>query len=139
MFTNSVTLFNFDEESNKYYKTLLKNVELQSTYQANFTVDSTIDGDVSLLIVNYYLDGVEKKPTSILNKSFRTPKVWKNIANKENYFTFEAGRDFFAKGDYTLLNIINYEQFKHSHDDVFMIHSVKDFEDDLKHWEIMGY
>lgn len=138
MFTNSITLFNFDEENNKYYKTLFKNVELQSTYQANFTVDSTIDSDVSLLIVNYYLNGVEKQPVYV-NKTFRTPKVWNNIEGKENYFTFECGRDFFAKGDYTLLNITSYEQFKHSHDDVFMIHQVKDFEDDLKHWEILGY
>ena len=138
MFTNSVTLFNYDEKNNRYYKTLFRNVELQSTYQSNFNVDSTIDSDVSLLIVNYYLDGEDKKPISV-SKSFRTPKVWDSTEDKNSYFTFETGRDFFAKGDYTLLNITSYEQFKHSHDDVFMIHQVKDFEDDLKHWEILGY
>lgn len=138
MFTNSVTLFNYDETNDKYYKTLFKNVELQVTYQSNFTVDSTVDGDISLLIVNYYMVGVEKKPVYV-NKSFKSPKIWENSNNKSNCFTFECGRDFFAKGDYTLFDITNYEQFKHSHDDVFMIHQVKDFEDDLKHWEIMGY
>lgn len=74
-----------------------------------------------------------------VNKVFKTPKEWNNLENKTNYFTFETGRDFFAKGDFTLLEISSYEQFKHSHDDVFMINAVKDFEDDLKHWEITGY
>lgn len=34
---------------------------------------------------------------------------------------------------------VEYETFKNQNDEVFFIHDVKDFEDDLKHWEIEGY
>jgi hypothetical protein len=60
--------------------------------------------------------------------------------DKSEYFTLKPGEhDFFVKGDYTGKSNVNYENFKNSHDDVFLICSVKDFEYDLKHWEIMGY
>lgn len=138
MFRNTVTLFNYDEEKDEYIKTLFENVELQSKTRIDFNVDRTEDEDTSLLIIKYYITGIDKKVIGI-NKSYKTPKEWSKLAEKKNNFTFEAGRDFYAKGDYTLLNITSYEQFKHTHDDVFMINEIRDYEDDLKHWEIIGY
>ena len=138
MFLNTVTLFNYDETNNFYYFTLLTNVELQSHYKTNFTDESTVDNDLTLLIVKYQVESGSKKVQGT-EKSFLTPKVWENTQDKSNVFTIQPSRDFFAKGDFTGLSDIDYEELKNTHDDVFFIQSLKDFEDDLKHFEILGH
>lgn len=138
MFSNKVTLFNYDETNNFYYSTLLTNVELQSNYRTNFTDESTVDNDLTLLIVKYRVENGTKKVQGT-EKSFLTPKVWESTQDKSGVFTIQSGRDFFVKGDLTNLNDIDYEELKNTYDDVFFIQSVKDFEDDLKHFEILGY
>ena len=137
MFNNNITLFNFDEKSNKYYKTFLPNVELQSNFRTRFTNDSTFDEDVSLLIIKYLIKNSEKIAFGT-KKCFKTPKIWENLESKEEFFTFQEGKDFFVKGQ--LLNEnLNYEELKNSQDGVFFVHSIKDFEDELSHWEVLGY
>lgn len=136
MFKNVVSLFNFDESNNEYHLTILENVELQSNYRTRFTNDSTLDDDVSLLIIKYSIVGSDKKISS--GKVFKTPKIWEKLENKSDFFTFQTGSDFFMKGRFEK-QIADYESLKNSYDDVFFIHSVKDFEDDLKHWEVTGY
>lgn len=136
MFKNVVSLFNFDESNNEYYLTILENVELQSNYRTRFTNDSTLDDDVSLLIIKYSIVDSDKKISS--GKVFKTPKIWEKLENKSDFFTFQPGSDFFMKGRFEK-QISDYEALKNSYDDVFFIHSVKDFEDDLKHWEVTGY
>ena len=136
MFNNNITLFNFDEKSNKYYKTFLPNVELQSNFRTRFTNDSTLDDDVSLLIISYFLVNSDKKIST--GKIFKTPKIWENLESKEESFTFQEGKDFFVKGKLLDENL-NYEELKNSQDGVFFVHSVKDFEDELNHWEVLGY
>lgn len=78
MFNNNITLFNFDEKSNKYYKTFLPNVELQSNFRTRFTNDSTLDDDVSLLIIKYLIKNSEKIAFGT-EKCFKTPKIWENF------------------------------------------------------------
>lgn len=136
MFKNVVSLFNFDESNNEYHLTILENVELQSNYRTRFTNDSTFDDDVSLLIIKYSIVGSDKKISS--GKVFKTPKIWNNLENKSGFFTFQTGSDFFMKERFEK-QISDYESLKNSYDDIFFIHSVKDFEDDLKHWEVVGY
>lgn len=140
MFNATVTLFNFDEPNDTYYPTLITSTELQPNYRAKFDYNRTEDTDTALLIVKYLISGGEKQ-TYGNTKSFRTPKLWTSLSetDKQKYFTFRSGRDFFAKGDFTAVTDIDYEVFKDAHDGVFFIHEVKDFEDDLKHWEITGY
>ena len=147
MFNINITLFNFDEKSNKYYKTFLPNVELQSNFRTRFTNDSTLDDDVSLLIIKYLIKNSEKISFGT-EKCFKTPKIWENLESKEEFFTFQEGKDFFVKGklleqienlDFTVSENLNYEELKNSQDGVFFVHSVKDFEDELSHWEVLGY
>ena len=137
MFNNNITLFNFDEKSNKYYKTFLPNVELQSNFRTRFTNDSTLDDDASLLIIKYLIKNSEKIAFRT-EKCFKTPKIWENLESKEEFFTFQEGKDFFVKGKLLDENL-NYEELKNSQDGVFFVHSVKDFEDELSHWEVLGY
>ena len=138
MFSNTVTLFNYDETNNSYYSTLITNVELQSNYRASFTDESTVDNDLTLLIVKYQVENGSKKVPGT-EKSFLTPKVWESTQDKSDVFTIQPGRDFFAKGDLTGISDIDYEELKNTYDDVFFIQSLKDFEDDLKHFEILGH
>lgn len=137
MFSSKVTLFNYSESENMYYKTFLENVEFQPYYKTSFDGDFAKDEDSSLLIVNYCIDSGSKKPFGS-ERVFKTPKIWETLENKGDFFTLRPGFDFFVKGDFTEVNS-GYEDLKNSYDDVFFIQSVKDFEDDLKHWEIMGY
>ena len=143
MFRNAVTLFNYDEEENIYYPTLLESVELQPNYRTEFTDDGTRSKDLALLIVRYDKDSSGKfifESSKI--KYFTNPKLWNDFTtdNKSTYFTLKPGEyDFFIKGDYTSETDVNYEVFKNTYDEIFLIHGVKDFEDDLKHWEIEGY
>ncbi|MCK9544314.1 MAG: hypothetical protein M0R03_20025 [Novosphingobium sp.] len=140
MFSSTVTVFNYDEPTDKFYPTLFTGVEFQPDYKINFTNNSTQDMDMSLLIIMYYIDG-----NNVLsygnNKPYKPPKAWENLktACKSKYFTFQTGRDFFVLGDYTSSTNADYELFKTEHDDVFFINSIKNFRDELKHFEIMGY
>lgn len=117
MFNNNITLFNFDEKSNKYYKTFLPNVELQSNFRTRFTNDSTLDDDVSLLIIKYLIKNSEKIAFGT-EKCFKSPKIWENLESKEESFTFQEGKDFFVKGKLLDENL-NYEELKNSQDGVF--------------------
>lgn len=140
MFRNEVTLFNYSEIENKYYPTLFENVEIQPKYKTLFTPESVQDSDSVLLLVKFQKDGfgkfVFKENGS--PKYFLSPKGFNTIENKSEYFTLQNSYDFFVKGDFSNETEVIYEDFKNSHDEVFLIHSVKDFEDDLKHWEIEG-
>lgn len=140
MFNSTVTLFNYDEEANGYYFTLLENVEFQPSYQTSFENSSTNDEDSCLLVIRYFKEGVNKKVFGT-KKIFKAPKEWSNMTplDKEKHFTLRIGRDFFIKGDYTGTKDINYEGIKDTSDGVFFIHRVKDFEDELSHFEVVGY
>lgn len=138
MFGGVVTLFNHDEETGEYYPALFTNVEFQAHYRTSFSDNSTRDGDFCLLIVKYFKIG-EIKRVCGTTKSFMTPKLWQENQNKKDYFTFKEGRDFFVKGDYSNVENVDYEIFKGSTDGVFFIHGVKDFDDELSHFEVMGY
>ena len=86
-------------------------MELQSNFRIRFTNDSTLYEDVSLLIINYFLINFDKKIST--SKIFKTPKIWENLESKEEFFTFQEGKDFFVKGQ--LLNEnLNYEELKNS-------------------------
>ena len=138
MYKNTVTLFNYDETGNVYYPTLLSNVEFQPNYKTEYTSNSTRDKGITLLIVRYKIDSFGKIASG---KHFVAPKIWVglSIEDKAKIFTLKPGEyEFFIKGDYSSETDVNYEVFKNTYDDVFLIHGVKDFEDDLKHWEIEG-
>ena len=132
MFTNTITLFNYDEKEDIYYPTLIENVELQPKYKTKFNSSSAESKDTALLIVKYYIGTYGKTPY-LSQKTYKTPKLWNKTpsAEKNNYFTFNTGRDFFIKGDYSSMSDVEYETFKNQNDEVFFIHDVKDFEDDL--------
>ena len=110
----------------------------------NLKQDSRVvlqDEDTSLLLIRYKKVLGEKIPFGS-SKAYLTPKIWDRLfdEDKKNYFTFKPGEyDFFAEGNFINSEKINYETFKNSHDDVFLIHGVKDFDSDLLHWEIEGY
>jgi len=140
LFTTTITVFNFEESTDKFYPTLFTGTEIQPDFKTEFTNRTTDDMDMSLLIIKYYIS--ESKIYSYGNtKVYKTPKLWDNLSGtvRANYFTFKPGRDFFVIGNYSTTTNADYEVFKSQNDDVFFINDVKVFRDDLKHWEILGY
>lgn len=139
MFKNFITLFNYSETENIYYPTFITRVEFQPQYRANYTSESTQSDDVALLIINYKLDKDGKK--IVCDKNYTTPMEWQSLSkeDKEKNFTFAVNEyDFFIKGAFSKEKDVDYETFKNSHDEVFLVHSVRDFDGVLKHFEITG-
>lgn len=140
MFDSTVTLFNHDEYLDKYYSTVFLAAEFQPNFKTSFDSSATLDGDTCLVVINYTVQNGEKRVNGT-DKPFKSPKIWEILPKeqKSQYFTLKTGRDFFALGDYSNSESVDYEIFKDGTDNVFFIGSFKDFEYELPHFEITGY
>lgn len=136
MFATDITLFNYLENQDEYFHTLIKSVEFQPKYNTNPEQYSTEDNTSSLIIIPYHKDdngvyvGTESK------KYYLTPKKWIN-SNHTDYFTIQNNIDFVMIGDYTDLENINLNDLKNEYDDLFMINQYKDFRYELSHFELI--
>lgn len=160
MFKSTITLFNYLYSSDEYAKTIIKNVEIQPMCSTDPQTNSTENNTEVLIIVPYKVDsgGAYVNSGSDI-KYYLKPKVWANKvdpgivyvdkksgerhylkqkgwAESIEYFTIQSGLDFIIVGDYSYLTDINLNDIKNKVDDVFVIGGVKDFSDDLKHFEI---
>lgn len=75
-----------------WYATVLRNVRLLVTKGANITKSGRDNADTAKLHVR--MDMLPKG-----SKLYLPPKEWERSAEKEKYFTFTSGEDFFVEGD----------------------------------------
>lgn len=138
MFQSIITLFNYSEEEDKYYQTIINNAEFQPIYKTEPDVIGTDNRSSCLIIIPYSI-----KDSSIYvnndecKKYYLKPKEWEKSGNKENYFTLHNDIDFVVKGAKSDLTDVNLNEIKNTHDDVFVINQIKDFVDTLlSHFEL---
>lgn len=136
LYSHTITIFNYDYEEEKFLPTLIHNVECQYYFGINRLPEYNISTDRCLCIIKY--DIINNIKTTDNNK-FLVKDEWINEVNKTEYFTIQTDKDFFALGDYSNLEIDNYEEFKNVHTHkAFLINEYRDFESILSHWEIYG-
>lgn len=136
-YNDTVTLFNRfydpDTDEEKYYPTLLENVNLVETKGANVTKSGMDSADAAKLFID--LDELSKK--------YMDPKAWDALpeTEKPNYITFHPTDDFFIKGDQTSLELPGscvYEWAHDSMDSVYKVTTVDKYEDIMPHFEVGG-
>lgn len=161
MFKSTITLFNYLYSSDEYSKTLINNVEIQPMCSTHPQTNSTQSNTKVLIIVPYKVDSAGAYVNDGNDKKYYLkPKVWANKvdpgivyvdkksgerhylkqkgwAESIEYFTIQSGLDFIIVGDYSYLTDVNLNEIRNTIPDVFVIGGVKDFSDDLKHFEIM--
>lgn len=136
LYNHTITIFNYDYEEDKFYPTLINNVECQYYFGIDRLHEYNLSRDRCLCIIKYkILDGLKISD----NKTFLIKDEWVKNTNKDNYFTLQTDKDFFALGDYSNIQIDNYENFKNEHTHKsFLINEYRDFESVIPHWEIYG-
>lgn len=136
-YNDTVTLFNRfydpDTDEEKYYPTLLENVNLVETKGANVTKSGLDSADAAKL----FIDPGE------LSKKYMDPKEWDALpeTEKANHITFHPTDDFFIKGDQTSLELPKscvYEWAHDSMDSVYKVTTVDKYEDIMPHFEVGG-
>lgn len=136
-YNDTVTLFNRfydpDTDEEKYYPTLLENVNLVETKGANVTKSGMDSADASKLFIDL----------GTLPKKYMEPKAWDALseAEKANYITFHPTDDFFIKGDQTSLELPEscvYEWAHDAMDSVYKVTTVDKYEDIMPHFEVGG-
>ena len=135
MFTQTITLFNYLNTKDDYSKTLIDNVEVQPKFITSpdrYGVDNLTK---ALIIIPYSKDTIGRFILSNNKaKYYLRPKEWNE---NTSYFTFQNDKDFIIIGDYMNLSDIDLNDIKNSIDDVFIINEVRDYRDDLKHFELI--
>lgn len=136
LYNHTITIFNYDYEEEKYYPTVINNVECQYYFGINRLPEYNVSTDRCLCIVKY--DIIDNIKTTD-GKKFLVKDEWVKEADKSQYFTIQTDKDFFALGDYSSIEISDYEEFKNENTHRgFMINEYRDFESVLPHWEIYG-
>ena len=136
LYNHTITIFNYDYEEEKYYSTLIHNVECQYYFGINRLPEYNSSSDRCLCIVKY---GIIDNIKTTDGKKFLVKDEWVKEADKSQYFTIQTDKDFFALGDYSSIEISDYEEFKNENTHRgFMINEYRDFESVLPHWEIYG-
>ncbi len=130
-----VTVFNryFDDdtETEKWFPTLLTNVNLVITNGMNIEKSGLESADK----VKLFLD---EKASTI---PFLSKRMWNALSNKTEGFTFQEGEDFFVKGDFINIQIPDedfLEYMLNTYDDVFRVTTVDVFENVMPHMEVGG-
>lgn len=136
-YNNTVTLYNryFDPETEveKWYPTVLPNVNLVITRGANVTKAGTAEADAAKLFVD-----MKRLP-----KPYLDPVAWSQLPDEEKteHITFNSAEDFFAEGDTTGIEVTEsgfFELVKQTRDNVFKVTNADRYTDILPHFEIGG-
>lgn len=138
MFYNkTVTLFNrsfnAETEEEKYYPTLLENVNLVETKGANVSKSGMDSADAATIFVDL----------NNMVKPYMEPKAWSVLPDEEkrNYFTFTPTDDFFVKGSCTGATLPEsgaYEWMRKNFDGVYKVTHIDKYEDIMPHLEVGG-
>ena len=115
-----------------WYPTVLENVRLLVTKGANVSKSGMDSADAASLYVKF-----ELLPEGA--KEYLPPKAWQNSAEKENYFTFTSGEDFFVEGDTSSEEQTEgfFSYMKEKYDNCFKVTNVDRYEL-IPHLEVGG-
>lgn len=136
-FKDKVTLFNryYDKQLDKecWFPTLFENVKLEITKGANINESGLSDINTAKLYIQY----------AELEKEFVEPKEWSKLSEEEklNTFTIDSASDFFIKGDFTNVEILEsrfFENMKNNHSNVFKVSYVDRYNVVLPHFVVGG-
>ena len=136
-YNDTVTLFNRfydpDTDEEKYYPTLLENVNLVETKGANVTKSGLDSADAAKLFIDL----------GELSKKYMDLKAWDALpeTEKANHITFHPTDDFFIKGDQTSLELPKSCVYEWAHDSmgsVYKVTTVDKYEDIMPHFEVGG-
>lgn len=134
MFSKTITLFNYYEPNDQYLTTVIPEVEVQPTYKTSPNTTETSNNTSVLIIIPYYSDDIgDYVMTNNDKKYYLTPKKYNGVNTN---FTLQNNTDFIIVGNHESIVDINLNELKNTMDNVFVINQIKDFSDDLKHFEI---
>lgn len=134
MYNKTITLFNYYESNDEYFYTVIYNVEIQPIYKTIPNTSETSNQSSCLIIIPYNSDDLGNYVNLYENKKYYLkPKKW---GGNPEYFTIQNNVDFIIEGIHTDIPDINLNEIKNTMDDVFVINQIKDFSDDLKHFEL---
>lgn len=132
MFDGVITIFNYDKKADKFYATVLDNVEIQELSAAGLIKTGSADADT----VNIHIPYSEK---------YRKPLVWQTSDDKTGFFTFNAKnkKDFIYCGKWEDSKVISDDDYKGdfyaymsgNFDNVYMISTVAAY-NTIPHWEV---
>lgn len=136
-YNNTVTLYNrwydsvLDQEN--WIPTVLTDCNLIITKGANISKSGLENADTASLRVR----------EGCTDKTYLNPKEWEALtaADKENYYTFTSGEDFFVEGDTTSETILSddfYQYMKKNKDNVFRVTNADRYTDVMPHFEVGG-
>lgn len=95
-YNKTVTVYNKTTDglmgNETWYPTVLKNVRLLVTKGANVSKSGMDSADAASLYIKFEILSEDAK-------EYLSPKEWLRLAEKEKYFTFISGEDFFVEGD----------------------------------------
>lgn len=103
-----------------WYPTLLENVRLLVTKGSNIAKSGLESADTAKLFVK----------TDNLSKQYLKPLSWQKTDDKEQYFTFTNGNDFFVEGDTREEQILEedfYNHMKAKYDNCFLVNNVDEY------------
>lgn len=136
-YNKTVTVYNKTTDelmgNETWYATVLKNVRLLVTKGANISKSGMDSADAASLYVK-----PELLPEG--SKSYLKPKEWQNSEEKEKYFTFTGGEDFFVEGDTSTEEILEdgfFSYMKEKYDNCFKVTNVDKY-DLIPHLEVGG-
>lgn len=142
MFDMTVTVFNYHENTKRWYTTLLEGVTLNGGDGAKATRQGVTNGDsVTLLLPVACVDGA----ATYKGKPYLKPKAYAALDNPAAAFTFSPEADFFIVGDHRSDAPIEeaeymdglYTEMNAEHDDVYLVTSAA-FYSLIPHLEIGG-
>lgn len=134
MFGENITIFNYDENTDSYYPTVMEGVEVQNT----LTVEQTQTGAKETNKVTIHIP---------YREDYLKPNAWKKAEDKENFFTFNAKnrKDCVYCGAWESKESVEdekytngfYEYLCKNYDDVYLISTVSEYKT-IPHWEVGG-
>ncbi len=135
-YNKTVTVYNKTTDGlmgkETWYATVLENVRLLVTKGANTSKSGMDSADAASLYVKFELLQEDAK-------EYLAPKAWKNSSDKEKYFTFTSGEDFFVEGDTSHEEQTEdfFEYMKDKYDNCFKVTNVDRYEL-IPHLEVGG-
>lgn len=148
MFTDTVTLFNFHEDTGKWYLTVLSGVDLQVDSASKVSTPGTTDSeDTVTLLIQSKRDKTVTVPdgNGTKTKRYLGPKAYAVCEDPEACITFKPECDFFFRGVWSGTDPIPdedydsgfYHEVNETYDDVYLIKSAS-FLSLIPHFEIGG-
>ena len=143
MYQNTITVFNFHEDSAAWYPSVIKGADLAETKSSSSTTTGKNNADTVGVIV--HCSGDKQITTTAGAKSYTGPKEYARCKNPAERITFKPECDFIYDGEWPDLAPISdegydsglYHAINDTYDGVYMITSAVFF-GLLPHFEIGG-